>query len=157
MDYSKEQFPLNHFALYCKGWYEPLDKSEDLFEFVSKILYMDGYRFAKTKTDVLNILLAEMDRYNSWMIENKNHYLKFQSFYIQKEQYKQWPYNLNDDVATLKVIISFISQRSKSEIRLSKPIYNRKLFKNGIIYDHGGKIGMTYKEKNNIVSKIFDR
>lgn len=156
MDYSKEIFPLNHFALYCKGWYEPVDKSTDQFEFVSKILYMDGYCFAKSKFDILNILLAELDRYNGWMNIHKTHYLNFQSFYLQSKN-NQRLFNCDIETAMLKTIMFFLHTRSNSEMVLTAPIYNRKLYKKGITFNHKNTPGTTYKEKNNYAHKIFNK
>ena len=58
---------LNHFVLWCKGWYESVGTSRaqcygDLkkfkertdFEDVIQILKLDGYVFAKSKNDVLH-------------------------------------------------------------------------------------------------------
>ena len=43
MDYSKEYFPLNNFALMCKGWYSPVKDGEDLLTTLKHVLALDGY------------------------------------------------------------------------------------------------------------------
>ena len=65
---------LNHFVLWCKGWYEPVGtrdvaRYEDLkkfperddFENLIQILKLDGYLFVRNKQDVLSIVLSFMD------------------------------------------------------------------------------------------------
>lgn len=36
---------LNNFILYCKNWYLPVDLNISKFEFIKKILKLDGYEF----------------------------------------------------------------------------------------------------------------
>lgn len=158
MDYSKEIFPLNNFALYCKGWYES-SKGEDMFGTLSKVLKLDGYEFAKTKRDILCIVLNEMDGYNTWLFENKKQYLRIYDLYSDLYDSMNYYDSCDLEEGIMRKIISFISNKESSEIKLSKPLYNRKLWKYGLKFNgffYKKKNGMTYSEQNRIASKIFD-
>ena len=50
--------PLNHFILYCKGWYEITDNR---FEDLKKILQLDGFT-PFTESDVLSIILNRYEK-----------------------------------------------------------------------------------------------
>lgn len=154
-DYSKEIFPLNNFALYCKGWYSPVHNSTNQVEFVSQILYLDGYCFAKNISDILNILLSEIDRYNRWLRDHHRMHMDLQWLYIRAKD-EQRLYDCDLELAMLQVIKTFIGQRSKEEIVLSAPNYSRKLYKKGITFNPPNNKGMTYKEKNSFAQKVFN-
>lgn len=154
MDYSKNTFPLNHFALYCKGWYEPVNKSMDYIQFISKILDMDGYCFVKNISSILNIVLSEIDRYNNWLRENNKPTLELQWLY-NRAKMDQLLYDYDFERALLSVIKTFIMDRSKEEIVLIPPKYDRHLYKNGITFRYHNK-GETYKERNDYANKMFN-
>lgn len=159
MDYSKEIFPLNHFALYCKGWYQPVNKEEKMIDTISRVLALDGYEFAKNTQDIMCIILSEIDRYNSWLVQNKKLDLKLYDLY--NDAYKTmnwWHWCDTFEEAMLYRIVSFIQDKSKSEIVLSKPIYSRKLRKKGLVFRQVYRYnynGMTYAEQNRIAEKVF--
>lgn len=78
MDYSKETFPLNHFALWCKGWYRPTNEKATLEETLKIVFELDGYTFAKRMNDFLTIVLTEFDPYCKWLSEYNKKYCTIQ-------------------------------------------------------------------------------
>lgn len=71
---AKTTVRLNHFILWCKGWYEhaPITTSSYIefkkkykertdFDDVKRILKLDGYEYIRTNSDVLCILLNYID------------------------------------------------------------------------------------------------
>lgn len=159
MDYLKETFPLNHFVLYCKGWYQPV-KDEKMFETVSKVLELDGYEFAKTSNDIMCIILSEIDRYNTWLVQNGLKDLKLFDLYNGVNKTLNWYNHANTfEEAILYKIIQFIQDKGIGEIVLKRPIYSKKLRKKGLRFSQLFRKdyhGMTYAEQNRIASKIFD-
>lgn len=160
MDYSKETFPLNHFALYCKGWYHPT-KKESIICTISKVLSLDGYEFAKNENDVMCIILSEIDRYNSWLVANGKQDLKLYDLYNYANQTLKWWHHVNTfEEAILYKVISFIQGKGMEEITLKKPIFSKSLRKKGLCFSQLLRTdyqGMTYKEQNRIASNIFDK
>lgn len=154
MNYNESVFPLNHFALYCKGWYEPVDKSMFLSQFILKVLDLDGYSFAKSISDALNIILSEMDRYNDWLRAHDKPTLNLQWLYLRAKD-EQLLCGCDFETAMLIVIKTFIMNRSKDEIVLTPPRYDRRLYKKGITFRYSNK-GETYKERNNFANKMFN-
>lgn len=161
MDEKKEnklfQHRLNHFILYSKGWYDFTINNNKL-ELYKAILKLDGFEFVRTIHDVVDILLHEFDRYNAFL-RKTNPYASYDFFKINKLiNEKITLCKLNYEEALIEVIKAIFNNLSKSEIKLSKPIYSRKMFKQGIIF--GGfisknNIGMTYKEQNMLATKTF--
>lgn len=157
MDYSKETFPLNHFALFCKGWYQPTNEKEDLFDFLRKLMYLDGYEFAKTKEDIISIILARYSEYNEWLRKNgKSHQdiYRFNNNILELQRLRKLSY----EEAIIRTIQSLIMNKDNSVIRLNPPHFSRKLYKAGIMFHQLFRHdyhGMTYKEQNKIVKDIF--
>lgn len=154
MDYSKETFPLNHFVLYCKGWYEPVDKNMSKIDFISKILSLDGYIFARSLSEILNLLFAKIDVYNEWLKDHNYSYMDFQRFYLQSKDNARL-YDCSLEEAMLITIRHFFHTKSREEIVLQAPVYSRKLYKNGITLRYKNP-GETYKERNDYAYKTFN-
>ena len=83
MKQGENYFGLNHFILWCKNWYaltpnfhkRYIENSEEhLFETLKRVLYLDDYS-VYDKSDIINILLNNLERYNEWAIKNKKKYL----------------------------------------------------------------------------------
>lgn len=157
MDYSKETFPLNHFALFCKGWYQPTNEKEDLFDFLRKLLYLDGYEFAKTKEDIISIILARYSEYNEWLKVNGKNYKSIYDFNDNILKLRGLN-GISYEEAIVKTIQSIIMCKEDSEIELNPPHFGKKLYKAGIrfnqLFRHNYQ-GMTYKQQNQIVREIF--
>ena len=151
-DYSKEIFPISNFVLYSKGWYQPVNKGEDEFAFIKKILALDDYPFLTNEQDVVLFLLSKVDEYNEYIIEKTHTYrpLRLNIFESEVDRYMKI-YGYSRRMAQIAAIRSFFL--GQSSIKLQKPIFNRKLYKKGIKFGNW-KPGMTYKEMNKFVEKF---
>lgn len=164
MDYSKETFPLNHFALWCKGWYRPTNEKATLEETLQIVFGLDGYPFAKNMDDFLNIVLTAFLPYNEWRQENGKKILTLLEIYSKAKSYEIYGnmhgYEVTVTDAVFYAIAGFFSDLSKEDIKLEKPIYSRELRTKGLCFRQTFRKdyqGMTYAEQNRIVSEIFDK
>lgn len=78
------KFPLNHFVLWCKGWYKPSDSLEPIEVTLSKVLKLDGHSFVKS----LKIVLNELEPYNEWLSKNNRKPLKLTTIYYEASRYE---------------------------------------------------------------------
>lgn len=164
MDYSKETFPLNHFVLWCKGWYRPTNDKATLEETLRIVFALDGYPFAKKMGDFLNIILTEFEPYYKWVREHNNG-ICFNMQMLCKNAIDYETYNethghsVSFAECMFYAIAGFFRYRGK-DIRLEKPIYSRELRTKGLCFRQayrGNYHGMTYAEQNRIASKAFDK
>ena len=157
LDQTKSYFKLNHFVLWCKGWYRLTDdfnelSNEDyLFQVLKKVLYLDYYQFVRTKEDILIILSNNIRYYNEWATENHQKTLKV-DWMITEVYEKMYFWNLSYFEAVVKVVKEFFGWHSK--ISLFAPHYSKKLQKFGLTSIHY-KQGMTFTWLNKNVSKTF--
>ena len=143
-----KQERLNHFILWCKHWYEPLDKNEDLFTTAKKVLYLDDYCQVRNNSDVLNITLNYIDD----MIEcgkfNVSNSLRMLVWHqdIQKNRHY---FNMSYEEALLLNIRNYLAFGVEvKNLNLVPPVYSKKVRKLGLTMSN--KPGMTYKEMNNL-------
>lgn len=161
MDYRTETFPLNHFVLWSKGWYSKVhetgDINKDLEDTMKGIFTLDDYVGVIMKSiDFVGILLSTFEDYNDWVRKNGWSYWRLVDIINEMRTYQWLGYNENN--AIIMAIRSYFKCRPISEIRLSKPVYSRELYKKYDLIIKGQifgtpKHGMTYKEMNNEVSK----
>lgn len=164
MDYSKEAFPLNHFALWCKGWYRPTNEKATLEETLKIVFELDGYTFAERMNDFLTIVLTEFDPYCKWLSEYNKKYCTIQMLCqnaINYEKYNEMHgYSVSFAECMFYAIVDFFRYIDNKNIKLKKPIYNRALRTKGLCFRQGFRKdyhGMTYAEQNRIASKMFDK
>lgn len=151
LDYSKDIFPLNHLVLYSKGWYAPVNKDEDKFTFLKKVVKLDDYDFIRTKQQLLYLLLTHIDNYNEWSSKQPNgRVFKFTKLMSETEQYVCL-YSMDMVDAQICAILNFFMGLGGKEIVLKRPVFNRKLFKKGIKYGNSVN-GLTYKQINQFVN-----
>lgn len=152
VDYSKEVFPISNFVLYSKGWYQPVNKGEDEFAFIKKILALDDYPFLTNEQDVVLFLLSKVDDYNEYInrVKFNGRILRLNIFESETNRY-MITFGYNRQMAQIAAIKSFFL--GIADIKLQKPIFNRKLYKKGIKFGNW-KPGMTYKEMNKFVEKF---
>lgn len=157
LDQTKSYFKLNHFVLWCKGWYKLTDNfsnlsnEEYLFQVLKKVLYLDDYQFVKTKEDILIILANNIRYYNEWAKANNRSTLEVD--WMITEVYKNMNFwNMSYFESTINVIKEFFKWKSK--IALYAPHYNKQLWKFGLTSMHNGN-GVTYTWRNKNVSKYF--
>lgn len=164
MDYSKETFPLNHFVLWCKGWYRPTNDKATLEETLKIVFELDGYKNAKTMEDFVTIAINKFEPYNKWLYENGRNCCNISSFCFRAMDYERYN-NMNGYYVSVcdsmfYSLVDFLRSVDNKDIKLKKPIYNRELrtkglcFRQSFIKDYQG---MTYAEQNRIASKMFDK
>lgn len=163
-DYSQEIFPLNHFVLWCKGWYKPVDSLEPIEVTLSRVLKLDGYSFVKSLKDVLIIVLHELDSYNEWLNENNRYPLKLTTICYEASQYEERKAfqgkACTAEEAVIYAIKNFFMEKSGNDIVLEKPFYSKNLRKQGLEFHQmlrKSYQGMTYTEQNEIAKKIFKK
>lgn len=160
----KNLIPYDNFILWCKGWYQFVDKDKGktyqdfLINGAMMSINLDAKNILgweiKNNNDLLQILLINFNRYNDWCKTHGYHYLDIRTFFINFYENKQ-RYNLNDTASVICTIKSFFVGVYKDNLNLDKPIYNRKLYKYGFVGTHW-KNGITYKSYNNLVKEIFN-
>lgn len=142
-----EKARLNHFILWCKNWYEPVNTKEDLITQARKILTLDGYLPDNNPIFIaLNYIDELVDkevikpiRLAIWNQE----IIKYMSFY-----------DMNYNEALLyKIRVFFAFDYSKWSI--TPPVYSRKLYKMGFVAPK--YFGNSYKLANYKANKWFYR
>lgn len=161
-DYSKEIFPLNHFVLWCKGWYKPVDSLEPIEVTLSRVLKLDGYSLIRDLKDVLIIVLNELESYNEWLSKNNRYPLKLATIYYEASQYEVRKAfqgkKCTAEEAVIYAIKNFFMEKCSNDIVLKKPFYSKELRKQGLEFHQNLRKsyqGMTYTEQNRIAKKIF--
>lgn len=161
INYRTEVFPLNHFALCAKGWYEKVHfSSEDqnirLFEELKSVLALDGYftNYMNIK-DFARVIVNSFENYNKWCQDNDLHYMCLTEFLDTIKHYESCGYGYFESI--IMTVRNFIQYSNKNNIKLNPPVYSRKLYKE---YDLiMGKLcpvvkhRQTYKEMNAFVKK----
>ena len=134
--YNPNEKPrLNHFILWCKGWYKPIKKDMDFFEQVRLILTLDEY-------NKYIVSVGGQPYYQHKLINDINKYVDL--------------YELDINTAILLSYRDFIAfDISNKHITLSAPNYNRKLYKMGFIGEY--KNGQSYTENNRYAKKHFSK
>lgn len=149
-----KQVRLNHFILWCKGWYEPVDKCDNVFETLKKVLTLDGYEYIDSKGSIFNIVLTFIDDLIEEGVINKNNGpLRFYNIYNNVKRNKDLLY-MNDDEALIYTIKNFFAfDLSREDIKLNPPTYSRRLYKMGL--KSPVHFGNTYKSQNAYVNNFF--
>lgn len=149
-----KNFRYNDLVLYCKGWYED---TNDIFADFEKYIKMNGdYWYPKqmTRKDVITHALRAVDLVFDHFTkeERHNHYLGSMFKFYDYTTHKMWVYNVKDfEVATLLVVHEFLQGLERKQIELIPPTYGKGKPKIGWHY----KEGMTYKQMNDEVKKVF--
>lgn len=145
---------INHFILWCKNWYEPVNKEMSILEQCKQILKLDEYLYVKTYGDVIHIITSFIDDYNEYLISINKKPFRHERIISEIHKHMQL-YDMNFYDATILVYKEILAFDIKaSMITLEPPVYNRKLYKLGFVYSCK-KIGQTYKECNKMVEKLF--
>lgn len=140
---------LNHFILWCKHWYEPVDKDEDVFTTLKKVLSLDGYVFINNKFDSINIITLFFEEF----CETKPGLLRISRFY-DMIQTSQRIYNKDFEESWIMAIKAlFAYDVTNKDVKLIPPTYSRKLFKLGLKGPE--HLGKTYTQLNKNAQKIL--
>lgn len=149
--YSKNKVRLNHFILWCKGWYNPVNKNEYIFKTIKNVLKLDGYEFVKSKWDCMSIIVNFLD---DFIHENPNFTeIRMYRFHTEISKYMN-TYKYSYEESLLYVIRNFFAFSVTSKhIDLTPPVYSRKMYKMGLVAPD--VIKGTYKQENKEVGKFF--
>lgn len=94
---------LNNFILWCKNWYQPINKDMSIFEQAKAALYLDDYVCIQNNNDVLNIIMIFIDDLVDAKLIKP---FRLQIFYNKVKSNKYW-YNLPDEEALLWTIRNY--------------------------------------------------
>lgn len=152
---SDYTYRLNHFILWCKGWYIPTDEHIDLFEQAVIALKLDGYTYA-SKEDVIGVVLNYIDYIvDSDIFNGRPNYLKMH-VWNQNICRMMHIYDITYDNAVLMVLCNFFRYHiDKTNIILTPPEYSRKLYKMG--FKAPSEYGNSYKMTNHKITNFFNR
>lgn len=160
MNYIEEKFPLNHFALWTKGWYEKVHFSSDdqntrLFEELKSVLALDDYSTNYMDImDIARIIMNSFENYNKWCQDNNTYYMRLTEFLDNVKRYESYGYGYFESI--IMTIRSFIQGSEKRYMKLVPPVYSKELYKKydlvmgKLLGKH--KYGQTYKEMNDYVN-----
>lgn len=153
MKLANNNLRLNNFILWCKNWYDPIDKNMNVFDQAKAALYLDGYQFIRNNHDVMNIILGFMDDLTESKIIGDRPF-SLQRFYQDTQSNKYW-YKMPSDEAFLWAIRDYFAYSiGKKEVTLNPPVYNRKVYKLGFIGPR--YMGNSYKMLNYKANKFFN-
>lgn len=142
-----DKIRLNHFILWCKGWYEPIDNKVDIITQARKILTLDDYLPCNNPISIALGYVDDLVKDGTippirLMIWNEE-IVKYMSLYAT-----------NYHESLLYRIINFFAFEC-TKLRLTPPIYSRKLYKMGFVAPK--QFGNSYKLINYKVNKFFNK
>ena len=153
MKITNNNLRLNNFILWCKNWYEPINKDMNVFDQVKAALYLDGYIYIQNKHDIMNIVLSFMDDLTESKIISERPF-SLQKFYQETQSNKYW-YDMPSDEAFLWTIRNYFAfSIDRKDITLNPPVYNRKVYKLGFVGPR--HMGNSYKMLNHKAKKVFN-
>lgn len=139
---------LNHFILWCKGWYQPVNDRRDMLKEAQQILCLDGYLKCNNPVSiVLNYIdeLVEKGEIKPIRLDNWN---------SEIVKYMHW-YKSDYQTALIYRFRNFFAFELDSKLfNLTAPVYSRKLFKLGFICP--SHYGNSYKMCNHKVKQIWE-
>lgn len=142
-----EKARLNHFILWCKNWYEPVNKKEDILTQAQKILVLDGYL-------ICNLPIVIALNYIDELVDKE--VIKPIRLAIWNREIMEYMifHNMNYDEALLYKIRSIFAFDC-TNLSITPPVYSRKLYKMGFVAPK--HFGNSYKLINYKVNKFFNR
>jgi hypothetical protein len=147
-----DKIRLNNFILWCKGWYQPINKDMSIFEQAKAALYLDDYVCIQNNNDVLNIIMIFIDDLVDAKLIKP---FRLQIFYNKVKSNKYW-YNLTDEEALLWTIRNYFSfEVGRSDFNLNPPVYSRGVYKLGFVGP--SHMGNSYKMLNYKANKFFNK
>ena len=154
MHKPNEKTRLNHFILWCKGWYKTTNDEMTLFDEAKLALSLDEYIFCRSNTDVLSIVSRFIDEFNEYLVSiDKKPYSQYD---LVRDLYQNMIYGFSYEESILMAYRNFLGfDTSRKDILLEPPTYSKALRKKGFV--HENKIGMTYKQANNYAKKFFQK
>ena len=137
---------LNNFILWCKGWYQPIDKKMSVIEQAKRILVLDGYLPNNATITIALLFIDEL----------------VQKGIIIPIRLQVWneditrgmtTFNLSYNEALLYKIKTFFAIECDS-LPLKPPVYSREVYKLGFVGPR--YMGSSYKMLNHKAREIFN-
>jgi hypothetical protein len=138
---------LNHFRLWCKNWYQPIDSGMDIITEARKILTLDGYLSC-------NNPIAISLNYIDDLV--KDGIIQPIRLLVWNEEIVRYMsvYDFNYNEALLYRIRNFFAFECY-KLPLNPPIYSRKIYKLGFVAPTN--FGNSYKLANYKTNKFFNK
>jgi hypothetical protein len=145
---------LNHFILWCKGWYESANPNLDLFDEAVIALKLDDYVCCK-RNSVIGIVTNYLDfLLDKNVFDGCPYYLRLH-VWNQNILRNMNLFNVEYEKAVLITLRHFFAYHIDDEIPLTTPTYSRKLYKMGFVCPK--QFGNSYKMQNHKVKKYFNK
>ena len=138
---------LNNFILWCKNWYQPINKKTNIIRQARNILVLDGYMPNNAPIPIVLLFIDEL-------VENG---------IVRPIKLQVWNEDINRDMsifnlsyneALLYRVKNFFAFECGS-LPLKPPVYSRELYKLGFVGPR--YLGNSYKMLNYKASKIFNK
>lgn len=142
-----DKVKLNHFRLWCKNWYQPIDSKVDIITEARKILTLDGYLSCNNP---ITISLNYIDDLV------KDGIIQPISLLVWNEEIVRYMsvYDFNYNEALLYRIRDFFAFEC-NKLPLNPPVYSRKIYKLGFVAPTN--FGNSYKLANYKANKFFNK
>lgn len=137
---------LNNFILWCKNWYQPIDKKMDIITQAKKILVLDGYTSHNNPIPIVLLFIDEL-------VEKG--IIKPISLFVWNDEINKYKFSYECDYqsALMYRIKNFLAfEFNKSQ--LMPPVYSREVYKLGFVGPR--YMGSSYKMLNHKARKIFN-
>lgn len=146
---------LNHFILWCKGWYKSINPDMDIFDEAVVALRLDNY-FCCGRNNVIGIVTKYIDELiDKDVFDGRPGYLRFTTWNQNISRNIHW-YKVSYDEAVLIVLKNFFAYHiDKGIFQLNPPTYSRRLFKMGFVAPR--HFGNSYKMCNHKAKKFFEK
>lgn len=138
---------LNHFRLWCKNWYQPIDTRVDIITEAKKILTLDGYLSCN------NPIAISLNYIDDLVKDGIIQPIKLMVWNEEIIRYMSM-YDFNYNEALLYSIKNFFAFEC-NKLPLNPPTYSRKIYKLGFIAPTN--FGNSYKLANYKVNKFFNK
>lgn len=138
---------LNHFILWCRGWYRPVSNKRDMLKEAQQILCLDGYLKGNNPISIVLNYIDEL------VEKGEIKPIRLDLWNQEIVKYMNW-YKFDYQTSLIYRLRNFLAFEVDAKLfNLTPPIYSRKLFKMGFVAP--SHFGNSYKMCNYKVNKIF--
>lgn len=165
-----KNFEWNDLVLYSKGWYDNDTHTEDeFFDRIEAVIKMNGNRSYMEKmrrSDIMRWLfnahdqitrhLSDEEKMNPyWRATPWNFYNEVKEWMRRSEQY----YNekISMDYASARVILDVMSNMTKEQIEIRKPVYGKGKMRIGSMFGGKRPVSLTYTQMNREAEQVFGK
>ena len=137
---------LNNFILWCKNWYQSIDKKMDIITQAKKILVLDGYMPNNVPIPIVLLFIDEL-------VEKG--IIKPISLFVWNDEINKYKfvYECDYQSALMYRIKNFLAFEC-NKLPLMPPVYSRELYKLGFVGPR--YMGSSYKMLNHKARKFFN-